>query len=95
MQIYNNHIAAGEYENFIWRSGSMYLLRLTGINIVYGRKIDVLPVYSPALIVESRKGSLRVEFSIRDHLFRIVFLRRKPFVYTEFYNKTNKEFNNG
>lgn len=83
MQIYNNGIKAGECENFIWRSKPMYLLRLTGVNLIYGRKIDIVPVYSPAFVIERGKGSLRIEFSIRGRLFKITFLRRKPFIYTE------------
>ena len=61
----------------------MYLLRLTGINIIYGRQIDVLPVYSPMIVAERSKGAFRLEFAFNMKALRIMFLRRKPFIYCE------------
>jgi len=90
LRIYNNNVQAGEFKRFIWRKDGSLLLRLDGLNVVYGRHFDVLPVYRPLIFFQKTKGHLRIELPFKDNIWRINFLRRKPYIYTEFFS-SNKE----
>jgi hypothetical protein len=85
MKIYNNGHPTGQVSRWLWRLDDAYFLRLEGIDFRFGPGgIDVQPRYLPLLRIVKSLGTLRIDVSApKQGVIRILFLRRKPFIWIE------------